>query len=397
MTPGSDGAIHVMADNNSAPQAAVGYIVPRTATAGCVGTMGGMGAKGFPVVYRYTMHSAGVLSLSTVSDNTDFDTVLAVLSTCSATAQPLACSDDTASSTQSSLTTATLMAGQTVYIVVGGWGTTSKGAAQGNYELTLREQTPIAVGMPCHTGDLCTGSICVGATATNAGTCVADGGLGGNCRTTAPFCDTGTSCSASMPTAAAPGSCLRAVDIGAACSPSTTTCNMNGVCPTFASASGGDAGADAGTGSRVCTAPVAETEPNNSPTMPQAAISATTTFVAALPTGDTDCFAVTVPAGASLYAETSDARGTCSLGMGADTILNVYAAGNTMAIATNDDAAMPANGLCSRIDGTGATPVDMGAHALAAGTYAVCVTAFAPMSGSPAAIAQYFLTIGIAR
>ncbi len=381
MTAGSDGAIHVTGDNNSADPVMVGNLGSCLASGG---------AKGYSVVYRYTMHAAGVLNVTTNTSMTDFDTVLAVLPTCSTSATPLACNDDvnTMGRVYSSAThTGMLTSGQTVFIVVGGWGQAEDSAAQGNYELVVREQVPVAIGMPCHVGDACaTGSVCAGATATNAGVCVADGGAGGNCRTTAPFCDTGSSCSVAAPAAAAPGTCLRAVNPGDACGDSTS-CTMGSVCPNFAVTT---AGADGGAGgTRSCVAPVSETEPNNTPATAQAAVTHTTTFVAALAAGDVDCFAVTVPAGTSLYAETSDARGTCSLGTGADTILNIYAAGSTTALATNDD--IGTGNLCSHLDGRTTTSLTR----VAAGTYDVCVSSYVGDAGTATAIAQYYLTVGL--
>lgn len=64
-----------------------------------------------------------------------------------------------------------------VYVVVEGWGPTAIDASTGSFELSIREQTPIAVGGACRAGELCvTGATCVGATPTAAGTCVAHDG-----------------------------------------------------------------------------------------------------------------------------------------------------------------------------------------------------------------------------
>lgn len=400
MTPGADGAIHVTGDNTDGPAVQIGDL-GLAAEGGCLGaTSGGDGAKGATLVYRYTTRTAGILTASTANAATEFDTVVAILPTCSATATPLACNDDAAGAlTSTARTSMALTAGQTVFIVVGGWGATPKGAVMnqvGAFELTVRESAPIAIGMPCPLGQVCAaGSICVGASAMNSGVCTADGTApGAACRTAAPFCDTAFSCSVATPSMAARGICRRTVAIGEVCG-ATAVCATMGFCPNFTSVMtpAGDAGvaADAGapTAMRYCSATVAETEPNNTPAAPQAAVTTTTVFRGAIATGtDVDCYAITVPAGTTLYAETSGADGTCSLADGEDTIINIYRQGVTAPIATNDDISM-AN-VCSRITGTTAVT------RVPAGTYSVCVSPYVMMGdteGTP--IESYYLTIGL--
>jgi hypothetical protein len=395
MTPGSDGAIHVMGDNSDAPAVQIGNL-GLAAEGGCLGaTSGGDGSKGATVAFRYTTRTAGILTASTANDGTDFDTVVAILPTCTANATPLACNDDSAGELTSTARTSTaLTAGQTVFIVVGGWGANPKGALTGAFELTVRESPPIAIGMPCPLGQVCAaGSICVGASAMNSGVCTADGSApGAACRTAAPFCDGAFSCSVATPSMAARGICRRTVAIGEACS-ATAVCGSMGFCPNFTSVMpvGGDAGvpADAGapTAMRYCAAPVMEAEPNNTPAAPQAAVTTTTVFRGALATGaDVDCYAVTVPAGTTLYAETSGADGTCSLADGEDTVVNIYSQGVAAPIATNDDIAM--GNVCSRISGTTAVT------RVPAGTYSVCVSSYL-MMGEGTPIAAYYLTVGL--
>lgn len=399
MTPGSDGSIRVMGDNTEGPAVQIGDL-GLAAEGGCLGaTSGGDGAKGATVVYRYTTRTAGILTVSTVGAGTDFDTVVAILPTCTAAATPLACNDDTAGGLSSTARTSmALTMGQTVFIVVGGWGATSKGAETGNFQLTIRESAPIAVGMPCALGEVCAaGSVCVGATAMNSGVCTADGSApGAACRAAAPFCDGALSCSVMTPSMVNRGICRRTVGVGEVCGP-TAVCGSMGFCPNFATAvpaGGGDAGVPADGGvrppaSRLCATPSMETEPNNAPAMPQAATTSTTIYRGSLSTGaDVDCYSVTVPAGATLYAETSDANGTCDLGDGEDTVINVYRQGTAAAIATNDDLAM--GNLCSRLAGA-TTPALL---RVAAGTYSVCVSSYLEMGeGTP--IASYYLTIGV--
>jgi hypothetical protein len=400
-TPAADGAIHVMGDNTDAPAVQIGNL-GLAAMGGCLGaTSGGDGSKGGAVVYRYTARTGGVLTVSTANPGTDeFDTVVAVLSACSATATPLACNDDVGSGNllSTARTSVPLTMGQSVFIVVGGWGAQPKGAATGAFELTVRESAPIAAGMPCPMGSVCaTGSICVGATAMNSGVCTADGTApGAACRTTAPFCDGTFACSVATPSMATRGICRRSAAPGEACG-ATATCTMMSFCPNFASTApaGSDAGVSADGGApaaaRYCTLPTMESEPNNTPAAPQAAVTQTTVFRGAITPGtDVDCYAVTVPAGATLYAETSDAQGTCNLGDGEDTVLRIYRQGTAAPIAENDDLAMGT--LCSRLDGR-TTPALL---RVAAGTYSVCVSPYLMMGateGTP--IPAYYLTVGV--
>ena len=180
-TPGADGTIRIASYNYAAPAAGLGDL-GLLGAGGCLGqTSGGAGAVGYPVVFRYTMRTTAALVASTDNVGTDgtFNSVVAVLPTCTAAARPLACNDDVASAgTTNRRSTArsavALPAGQTVYVVVEGWGRTAIDASTGSFELSIREQHPIAVGGACSAGELCvTGAVCVGATPTVAGTCVA--------------------------------------------------------------------------------------------------------------------------------------------------------------------------------------------------------------------------------
>ena len=575
MAPGSDGSLHVTGDSTSSAGVQVGMI-PSSCTA----------SKGHAVVYQYTMRATAVLRVSTANAGTgaSFDTVVAVLPTCGATAAPLACNDDVSQSDTHSTatTTATVAMGTHVFIAVGGYGATPDAADSGPFELTIQEVTPRASGAACvaatdvcATGTTCLASpsapattICVpdgtnggacqtgrtcmsGLACTNTGLCraplaagaactptdacpanahcvpvtvdgalrrcVADGAAGAACRITGTACDTGLTCSATMPTATSPGVCRAQVAAGAACDTghscmtgahclplvadaTMTTCQADGaagtICrsaapfcdtgltcsatdPTMATgvcqasvagtgacdltgrtntcatpnecapnaaftagacaAPGTAAGVscrttgaacDAGltcsvampsaTDSGVCQRAAAsgaacdyqygattcasstvcapnsatagtcaatrmETEPNNTPAAPQAAVTASTVFQAALTPGtDVDCFAVTVPANASLYLETGDGHDGCPTG--ADTLITLYNSAGT-SLGYDDDGG---SGLCSYINGARAGI----AHHLAAGTYTACVSAYGGGSG-PAAIAQYFMTIGI--
>ncbi|MFO0646218.1 MAG: hypothetical protein U0326_08260 [Polyangiales bacterium] len=413
MMPGSDGAIHVTGNNESGAPMSLGAL-PDTCVNGGRG-----GEKGSVVVYSYTMRAAGTLRVSTTNAGTSdamFDTVVAVLSTCSVGGAALACNDDTGDAAphrlHSRAQTSALMAGQRVFIVVGGYGMDAASASTGDFELTVQEAPPTPVGGACSAGAVCVANAtCVANVgSTTMGTCLANGANRGICRTSGTACDTGLTCTVEMPSADANGQCLPPSMVGQPCG-QLGVCVMSSVCPNFligGSSSMGDAGVvdggatDAGSGmdggttpavTRVCVAPVAEMEPNNTPAMPQAAVTSSTVFRGALTAGDTDCYSVTVPAGTSIFAETSDFNGTCNLGDGADTVLRVYRMGETMPLAENDDAA--GRGLCSTLNST-ATPVTALTR-VAAGTYSVCVSAYSmPDAGTPAdPIMSYYLTIGL--
>ena len=221
------------------------------------------------------------------------------------------------------------------------------------------------------------GSSCAPNAMLNDGACAVNGTAAGTpCRDMAPRCDGMLTCSTDM----GAGVCRRTV-------PAAMPCDLryrSTVCATGSTCLGASATAATGT----CTAPTMEMEPNNAPAMGNGPVTATTIFRGAIMPGtDVDCFRVTVPMGATLTAFTSDDAGTCNLGMGGDTILTLN---NPMGmpIATNDDFA--GRMLCSEIN-----PMTMGAAPLAAGTYSVCVSAFAPMMGDPVAIASYYLTVRI--
>jgi hypothetical protein len=239
----------------------------------------------------------------------------------------------------------------------------------------------VPAGMACdptgRTSVCAMGANCAPTTNFSGFQCTAAGGFGAACRTTAPFCDMGLACSAAMPTAMAPGVC-RSMAMAPAGMPCDyryrlTTCATPSVC-----VPGGNAG--------VCGMSRMETEPNNTPMTAQAAVTMGTSYTGSLTMGtDVDCYNVTVPANASLFVETSDGTpGGCP--EMADSIVTVYNAAG-MQIAQNDDAP---GSLCSRIDGSFGGALNR----LAAGTYSVCVSAFAGMGGAQP-IMGYHLAIGI--
>jgi hypothetical protein len=106
---------------------------------------------------------------------------------------------------------------------------------------------------------------------------------------------------------------------------------------------------------------------------------------------DVDVYAVTVPAGASIRAEVieGDSSKTCE-SQGMDSYLTLYDANGTSKVTDDDDG----RGYCSAIDGTGSSPRDSGAHALAAGTYYIEVKA-SSLSAAAAAQFNYLLMVTI--
>jgi cysteine-rich repeat protein len=106
---------------------------------------------------------------------------------------------------------------------------------------------------------------------------------------------------------------------------------------------------------------------------------------------DLDFYAITVPAGASLRAETieADTAETCESN-GIDSFLTLFDAAAVSKV-TNDDTG---RGFCSEIDGTGAIGRDAGAHNLAAGTYFLQVKA-SPLASATGAVFDYRLVITI--
>jgi cysteine-rich repeat protein len=80
---------------------------------------------------------------------------------------------------------------------------------------------------------------------------------------------------------------------------------------------------------------------------------------------DTDYYAITVPAGASLRVEAAEGAAETCESNEVDTFLTLYNAAGTE-IDFDDDSG---RGFCSLMDGTGASPLDPKVHALPGGTY----------------------------
>lgn len=106
---------------------------------------------------------------------------------------------------------------------------------------------------------------------------------------------------------------------------------------------------------------------------------------------DADYFAISVPGGASVRAEVIEgdlAVETCE-SLGVDSRLTLLTDAG-VAIADDDD---DGRGYCSKIDGTGTLPDDIGAHRLAAGTYYLQVRASSLSQTGDQGVFSYRLAI----
>ncbi len=158
------------------------------------------------VVFRYTPAATALLLVSTDGAETapDFDTVLWAQSACvplfQSTRGVIGCDDDSAPAPRDRasrfLTTSTVTAGASVYIVVA--GLTRAPVAAGRFELSVTEMAAGAPGTPCFEGaptnPCAPGSTCIGRPGAGA-QCVANGTASGACRTEGAACDAGLTCS----------------------------------------------------------------------------------------------------------------------------------------------------------------------------------------------------------
>ncbi|MEZ4405946.1 MAG: hypothetical protein R3A52_05675 [Polyangiales bacterium] len=268
------------------------------------------GTTGHQVVFRYTPRASTRLRISTDNPGTDntLDTVVwaqpgpscASLSPEGGTA--LGCDDDSGGTSAggdagvsrawtSSFTTASVTAGQPIYIVVGAWISGSTGlpldghAAQGQFELSVTEITTVAAGGACDPmgvmNSCAMGTTCI--TAGSASTCVADGAAGGRCRATGAACDSGLACSGSQTSSSS--RCRMTVAMGGACDPMGV---MN-VC------AAGTSCVTAG-GSSTCQAPPYAESPIASPMFVDACAMGTRVMLAGSSLDDNHAMAaITIP------------------------------------------------------------------------------------------------------
>ncbi len=203
------------------------------------------------------------------------------------------------------------------------------------------------------------------------GLCAAPGAAAGAaCRGVAPRCDTGLSCSVESGI----GRCLRAVATGAACDLRyySTRCM------------GGGCSADSAT-TATCRAATAETEPNDTPATGTSLAATAVVLTGSLAAPDArDCVRVTLPAGASLVAETFTGDERVCDRAGGDPSLSVYGPSGAEIVREDDS---PRRGLCTTI----APWTHPQASGLTAGTYALCV------GRGESAVPSYRLVVSILR
>ena len=138
------------------------------------------------------------------------------------------------------------------------------------------------------------------------------------------------------------------------------------------SATGGSAGANYRLERAAVADGVTEAEANDSVATATPLTGAEAVVSGEHPTTtDADYYAVTVPAGASIRAETIEGGANTCESLHVDTFLTLYAPNGTTVLASNDDGG---RGYCSLIDGSGFTPAMPSASNLPAGTYYVKVT-----------------------
>ena len=235
----------------------------------------------------------------------------------------------------------------------------------------------VPVGGTCTASSVCaSGSRCL---ASGGGMiCVADGGAGNFCRADAPRCNTSLACSSAYTNE---GWCLSTVASGA-------TCDWTGrstLCPTGE----GCVATSATAGS--CAMAQAEAEDNNPINPPLTTSTTGAAFTGSITAGDRDCFGLTVPAGASIYAEVQLPMAPGCPAGGADPVITLYrlaASGTGSSTVTSQDNTA-GFGLCPMLNPT----VQTNARNVLAGSYAVCVTGLRSTTTVP----NYLLSFGYYR
>lgn len=138
-------------------------------------------------------------------------------------------------------------------------------------------------------------------------------------------------------------------------------------------------------------AELAESEPNDTPPAADTMAGTSLSALGNVPVAsDGDYYVVTVPAGGSLRAEVIEGGAElCKVGE-IDSTLDVYSPGAALLASDGDDG----RGLCSLVDGRGATPQDASLQSLAAGVYYVRVGAN-PLASGAAAVFPYRLVVTV--
>jgi sugar lactone lactonase YvrE len=180
-------------------------------TGGASTTSGNCAGGGPEIAMTFTVPTTGYVSLTTEGGQTNFDTVLYVRTDCADDTTELDCSNDTATSTASSLDLPNVSAGTVLTVFVDGYagaaglftlkahfgacpgGQDSCGAACVN--LQTDETNCGTCGTTCASGEICTNGVC---TACNipqticSGACVSVRSDPNNCGTCSHVCSSGT-------------------------------------------------------------------------------------------------------------------------------------------------------------------------------------------------------------
>ncbi len=136
-----------------------------------------------------------------------------------------------------------------------------------------------------------------------------------------------------------------------------------------------------------------EMEPNNSPAaVAMRAITAPSAFRGALPFGDVDCVAVTVPANGRIVAQVSDGNGRCPAPFQGAIALDLYDTNGTTVRGVVTRTGPFGLGSCATIDG-GRSTVHAFAGGLAAGTYTVCARPVRDTTTTTGPVPNYVLTV----
>jgi cysteine-rich repeat protein len=136
-------------------------------------------------------------------------------------------------------------------------------------------------------------------------------------------------------------------------------------------------------------AETAESEPNDTTAQSDTLAATSIAALGAVPlASDADYFALTLPAGASLRAEIIEGSAELCKQSEIDSVLDVYGPNGALLASDGDDG----RGLCSLVDGRGASPLDPGLHALAAGVYTLRVGA-GPFASGAGATFPYRLVV----
>jgi len=216
----------IVSSNASAPVGPMAGL----ANGSCATSFAGDSSANHVVVFRYTVQTDSHLLVSTDDPGTgaDMDTIVWLLTACTASGTELACDDDGGAGVTSRATTAAeVTAGTTVFVAVASYTDTTPG----DFALVVQEIQPHATGEECSDTGLCVaGDSCLENDAGDMSFCVTDGTDAGQCRLAAPFCDAGLGCTEAMPEADFPGTCQTLIPLGDVCTSERFVCVPGATC-----------------------------------------------------------------------------------------------------------------------------------------------------------------------